>query len=146
MLPQVVITVYVNNIPSETIWLTGKWIHKLFLISGTIVDEHLCHPKDYDFYLCAHAGIIVSFFFFFCIEPIYWLIVLFLNHVMDWTEHEYMSSLYELLLFFSIFMNLTRLKFQGTTRPTHYHVLVDENNFSVDELQNLTHSLCYTWV
>ncbi|KAI5077233.1 hypothetical protein GOP47_0007057 [Adiantum capillus-veneris] len=58
---------------------------------GTIVDAHLCHPRDYDFYLCAHAGLI------------------------------------------------------GTTRPTHYHVLVDENNFTVDELQELTHALCYTY-
>lgn len=58
---------------------------------GTIVDAALCHPRDYDFYLCAHAGII------------------------------------------------------GTTRPTHYHVLVDENNFSVDELQQITHGLCYTY-
>eukprot|EP00250_Pteridium_aquilinum_P017282 c23547_g3_i1 orf=275-2986(+) len=58
---------------------------------GTIVDASLCHPRDYDFYLCAHAGLI------------------------------------------------------GTTRPTHYHVLVDENNFTVDELQQLTHVLCYTY-
>ncbi|KAH7290287.1 hypothetical protein KP509_30G040900 [Ceratopteris richardii] len=58
---------------------------------GTIVDASLCHPRDYDFYLCAHAGLI------------------------------------------------------GTTRPTHYHVLVDENNFTVDELQQLTHALCYTY-
>ncbi|MCO5608592.1 hypothetical protein L7F22_062805 [Adiantum nelumboides] len=58
---------------------------------GTIVDAQLCHPRDYDFYLCAHAGLI------------------------------------------------------GTTRPTHYHVLVDENNFTVDELQDLTHALCYTY-
>ncbi|XP_022728605.1 protein argonaute 4-like [Durio zibethinus] len=32
----------------------------------------------------------------------------------------------------------------GTTRPTHYHVLLDEIGFSADELQELVHSLSYT--
>lgn len=58
---------------------------------GTIVDKSICHPRDYDFYLCAHNGMI------------------------------------------------------GTTRPTHYQVLLDENNFSTDDLQQLTHWLCYTY-
>lgn len=35
---------------------------------------------------------------------------------------------------------------QGTSRPTHYHVLFDENNFPADALQILTNNLCYTWV
>ncbi|KAJ8426313.1 hypothetical protein Cgig2_007836 [Carnegiea gigantea] len=34
---------------------------------------------------------------------------------------------------------------QGTSRPTHYHVLYDENNFTADLLQLLTNSLCYTY-
>lgn len=34
---------------------------------------------------------------------------------------------------------------QGTSRPTHYHVLHDENKFTADGLQNLTNSLCYTY-
>uniref|UniRef100_A0A1D1ZCJ8 Protein argonaute 7 n=1 Tax=Anthurium amnicola TaxID=1678845 RepID=A0A1D1ZCJ8_9ARAE len=34
---------------------------------------------------------------------------------------------------------------KGTSRPTHYHVLWDENHFQSDELQNLIHSLCYTF-
>lgn len=33
---------------------------------------------------------------------------------------------------------------QGTSRPAHYHVLWDENNFSADGLQSLTNNLCYT--
>ncbi|KAK9175700.1 hypothetical protein WN944_027707 [Citrus x changshan-huyou] len=33
---------------------------------------------------------------------------------------------------------------QGTSRPTHYHVLYDENRFSADGLQVLTNNLCYT--
>ncbi|KAF1897375.1 hypothetical protein Lal_00035079 [Lupinus albus] len=34
---------------------------------------------------------------------------------------------------------------QGTSRPAHYHVLYDENNFTADELQSLTNNLCYTY-
>jgi hypothetical protein len=33
---------------------------------------------------------------------------------------------------------------QGTSRPAHYHVLLDENGFSADALQTLTYNLCYT--
>ncbi|KAL8514052.1 hypothetical protein ACS0TY_013239 [Phlomoides rotata] len=58
---------------------------------GTIIDNDVCHPKNNDFYLCAHAGMI------------------------------------------------------GTTRPTHYHVLLDDIGFSPDELQELVHSLSYVY-
>ncbi|KAL5582915.1 hypothetical protein UlMin_015357 [Ulmus minor] len=34
---------------------------------------------------------------------------------------------------------------QGTSRPTHYHVLYDENAFTTDALQVLTNNLCYTY-
>ncbi|KAJ6747701.1 TRANSLATION INITIATION FACTOR 2C putative-RELATED [Salix koriyanagi] len=52
---------------------------------GTVIDSAVCHPQSYDFYMCAHAGMI------------------------------------------------------GTTRPTHYHVLLDEIGFSADDLQELIH-------
>ncbi|XP_019155598.1 PREDICTED: protein argonaute 4-like [Ipomoea nil] len=58
---------------------------------GTIIDNKVCHPRNNDFYLCAHAGMI------------------------------------------------------GTTRPTHYHVLLDEVGFSADELQELVHNLSYVY-
>ncbi|MED6153789.1 Protein argonaute 4A [Stylosanthes scabra] len=58
---------------------------------GTVVDTKICHPKNNDFYMCAHAGRI------------------------------------------------------GTTRPTHYHVLHDEIEFSADEMQELVHSLSYVY-
>ncbi|XP_021732844.1 protein argonaute 5-like isoform X1 [Chenopodium quinoa] len=61
------------------------------ILPGTVVDSKICHPSEFDFYLCSHAGI------------------------------------------------------QGTSRPTHYHVLYDENNFTADLLQLLTNSLCYTF-
>ncbi|KAK1398330.1 Argonaute [Heracleum sosnowskyi] len=61
------------------------------ILPGTVVDTTICHPTEFDFYLCSHAGI------------------------------------------------------QGTSRPTHYHVLFDENNFSADDLQALTNNLTYTY-
>ncbi|PWA91147.1 PAZ domain-containing protein [Artemisia annua] len=61
------------------------------ILPGTVVDTKICHPTEFDFYLCSHAGI------------------------------------------------------QGTSRPTHYHVLYDENKFTADGLQMLTNSLCYTY-
>ncbi|KAK1402827.1 hypothetical protein POM88_002432 [Heracleum sosnowskyi] len=33
----------------------------------------------------------------------------------------------------------------GTSRPAHYHVLWDENNFTADGIQSLTNNLCYTY-
>ncbi|KAM3713994.1 hypothetical protein ACJW31_01G297700 [Castanea mollissima] len=61
------------------------------ILPGTVVDSKICHPTEFDFYLCSHAGI------------------------------------------------------QGTSRPAHYHVLWDENNFTADEIQSLTNNLCYTY-
>ncbi|XP_057527179.1 protein argonaute 4A-like [Amaranthus tricolor] len=58
---------------------------------GTVVDNGICHPKNNDFYMCAHAGMI------------------------------------------------------GTTRPTHYQVLIDEIGFSGGDLQDLVHSLSYVY-
>ncbi|KAF0507182.1 Piwi-domain-containing protein [Gigaspora margarita] len=34
---------------------------------------------------------------------------------------------------------------QGTSRPTHYHVLYDENDFTTDGLQALSYNLCYIY-
>uniref|UniRef100_A0A1J3JNK1 Protein argonaute 10 n=1 Tax=Noccaea caerulescens TaxID=107243 RepID=A0A1J3JNK1_NOCCA len=61
------------------------------ILPGTVVDTKICHPTEFDFYLCSHAGI------------------------------------------------------QGTSRPAHYHVLWDENNFTADGIQSLTNNLCYTY-
>ncbi|CAG8442856.1 5379_t:CDS:10 [Scutellospora calospora] len=33
----------------------------------------------------------------------------------------------------------------GTSRPAHYHVLFDENNFNADSMQDLTNKLCYNY-
>ncbi|XP_021951101.2 protein argonaute-2 [Folsomia candida] len=34
----------------------------------------------------------------------------------------------------------------GTSRPTRYHVLWDDSNFTADEIQHLTYYLCYMYV
>lgn len=60
--------------------------------AGTVVDTSICHPSQYDFYLCSHAGI------------------------------------------------------QGTSRPTHYHVLHDDNGYGSDVMQQFTFQLCHTYV
>uniref|UniRef100_A0A0E0LYI9 Piwi domain-containing protein n=1 Tax=Oryza punctata TaxID=4537 RepID=A0A0E0LYI9_ORYPU len=86
-------------IPKFTVIIAQKNHHtKLFqenapdnVPPGTVVDSGIVHPRQYDFYMCAHAG------------PI------------------------------------------GTSRPIHYHVLLDEIGFSPDELQKLVLSLSYVY-
>ncbi|KAI5066488.1 hypothetical protein GOP47_0019112 [Adiantum capillus-veneris] len=62
------------------------------IFPGTVVDDVICHPTHFDFYLCSHYGI------------------------------------------------------KGTSRPAHYHVLRDDNEFTVDQIQQLTNDLCFMYV
>ncbi|BAT89437.1 hypothetical protein VIGAN_06039000 [Vigna angularis var. angularis] len=86
-----------DDVPKFTVIVAQKNHHtKLFQANspenvppGTVVDTAITHPRNYDFYMCAHAGMM------------------------------------------------------GTSRPVHYHVLLDEIGFSADGLQNLIHSLSY---
>lgn len=85
--------------------------------AGTTVDVGITHPTEFDFYLCSHQGIQVSFG----------------------------------VLSFPYLPHLRKLIFiaclpQGTSRPSHYHVLWDDNHFDSDELQCLTYQLCHTYV
>ena len=34
---------------------------------------------------------------------------------------------------------------QGTTKPTHYHVLCNESKMNADQIQELTYYLCYIY-
>nr|DAD32509.1 TPA_asm: hypothetical protein HUJ06_011360 [Nelumbo nucifera] len=43
------------------------------------------------------------------------------------------------------FFLLSHRGIKGTSRPTHYHVLWDENKFKADQLQTLTNNLCYIY-
>ncbi|KAH9700119.1 protein argonaute 5 [Citrus sinensis] len=45
---------------------------------------------------------------------------------------------------FDFYLN-SHAAIQGTSRPTRYHVLYDENRFTADGLQVLTNNLCYTY-
>ncbi|KAH7672237.1 eukaryotic translation initiation factor 2C protein [Dioscorea alata] len=88
-----------DELPKVTYIVAQKTHHtKLFqdgrhenVPAGTVVDTKVVHPRHYDFYMTAHAGMI------------------------------------------------------GTSRPTHYHVLLDEIGFAVDDLQKLVHSLSYVY-
>lgn len=33
------------------------YVFIVLLFSGTVVDTKICHPTEFDFYLCSHAGI-----------------------------------------------------------------------------------------
>jgi eukaryotic translation initiation factor 2C len=61
------------------------------LLAGTVVDSQVCSPREFDFFMCSHAGL------------------------------------------------------KGTSKPTHYHVLFDENKFGVDKLTELTYALCHIY-
>lgn len=64
--------------PHESVPLAsshGRWVFPFFFCesdlniffcyfsTGTVVDTKVVHPRNYDFYMCAHAGIIVSIAF-----------------------------------------------------------------------------------
>lgn len=43
------------------------------------------------------------------------------------------------------FYLLSHSGIQGTSRPAHYHILVDENKMTSDDIEALTYRLCYTY-
>lgn len=43
------------------------------------------------------------------------------------------------------FFLLAHQGLQGTSKPAHYVVIKDDNKLGADQLQNLTHNLCYTF-
>lgn len=57
-----------------------------------------------------------------------------------------LQTLYFDMKHFGNMLTLFVISVQGTSRPSHYHVLWDDNRFSSDELQILTYQLCHTYV
>lgn len=68
-----VLTMY-HLVSNQSIYHTWKELKKvvffcktlllLLFLAGTVIDSKVCHPLYYDFYMCAHAGMIVSTNFF----------------------------------------------------------------------------------
>ncbi|KAH7887674.1 argonaute-like protein [Phlebopus sp. FC_14] len=90
--------------PKITVIVVGKRHHVRFFPTnqgdadrsgncpaGTVVDQVVAHPIEFDWYLQSHGGLL------------------------------------------------------GTSRPAHYNVLYDENNFNVDSLQSLSFALCHVY-
>lgn len=90
--------------------------------AGTTVDTKITHPSEFDFYLCSHAGIQV-------IE-------------LKYSGHKCFSQRKGCISILYVIAESP----QGTSRPSHYHVLWDDNHFTSDELQVLTYQLCHTYV
>lgn len=123
------------------------WIFDFkFTFSGTVVDTKICHPTEFDFYLCSHAGIQAKFHFMWLLHffasgssfNFYFVIVVltcFHYNIM----YIYWSSNSHYM------MQILLMTLQGTSRPAHYHVLWDENKFTPDGIQSLTNNLCYTY-
>lgn len=88
--------------------------------AGTTVDTSITHPFEFDFYLCSHAGIQVT---------------------ADGRDSAFCS-----LWMATASAATLSLSIQGTSRPSHYYVLWDDNRFTADELQILTYQLCHTYV
>ncbi|KAB5595488.1 Argonaute-like protein [Ceratobasidium theobromae] len=92
-----------NISPTITVVVVGKRHHVRFFPThgqadrsgncpaGTVVDDVVGHPTEFDFYLQSHGGLL------------------------------------------------------GTSRPAHYTVLYDENNFTVDGIQSLSFALCHVY-
>lgn len=84
------------------------------------MDTSITHPFEFDFYLCSHAGIQV------------------IRYVFEVPEGIVMEDV-------CTYLNCL-VCLQGTSRPSHYYVLWDDNRFTADELQILTYQLCHTYV
>ncbi|PPD67966.1 hypothetical protein GOBAR_DD35158 [Gossypium barbadense] len=105
---------------------------------GTVIDNKICHPKNNDFYLCAHAGMILSLLLKLNqdADGILLPCSLFLVQLRDGVSESQFNQVLNIELDQVI---------EGTTRPTHYHVLLDQIGFSADDLQELVHSLSYVY-
>ena len=87
--------------------------------AGTTVDTQVVSPVDFDFYMCSHEATVVRLTLFFVSFP--------------------------MLTIFSPSHLYSFIPDQGTTRPTHYVVLVDESSMKPEELFRITFNLCHLY-
>ncbi|GFZ13050.1 argonaute family protein [Actinidia rufa] len=97
---------------------------------GTVIDNKICHPRNNDFYLPVCT----------CWNDCFGENAKILYVGRDWDELKYHH-----VELYTVSFPITEGGLGGTTRPTHYHVLLDEVGFSADELQELVHSLSYVY-
>ncbi|KPI94966.1 Protein argonaute-4 [Papilio xuthus] len=124
--------------------------------AGTTVDLGITHPTEFDFYLCSHQGIQLEAEY----KPGITFIVVQKRHhtrlfCADKKEQSGKSG--NIPAGTTVDLGITHPTefdfylcshqgIQGTSRPSHYHVLWDDNHFGSDELQCLTYQLCHTYV
>uniref|UniRef100_A0A8C6UKA7 Argonaute 3 n=1 Tax=Neogobius melanostomus TaxID=47308 RepID=A0A8C6UKA7_9GOBI len=61
-------------------------------------------------------------------------------------EKEYQPGITYIVVVLMFLVFIPDVDVQGTSRPSHYHVLWDDNCFTADEFQLLTYQLCHTYV
>ena len=84
---------------------------------GTVVDTQIVSKDLFDFFLCSHSGIKVTFNF---------LIDLF-SYILKINSKNKNKNI------------------KGTSRPCRYFILHDDNDFSSDQIQSLSHYLCHIY-
>ncbi|KAL5975230.1 hypothetical protein ACLOJK_031909 [Asimina triloba] len=140
------------------------------LCGGTVVDSRICHPTEFDFYLCSHAGIQgpITYGLDYGLKPLaledlgekgcdflslairdWFNLVLFGltlgSDFLSFAIRDWFNLGLNLVKPFESGVSWADFVWKGTSRPAHYHVLWDENNFTADEMQSLTNNLCYTY-
>lgn len=104
--------------------------------AGLVVDTKVVHPVDFSFFLNSHAGLQV--------DSLSRSTPCCSSNILQRDQH---------CLGVKIWKHFTSVRFQacswicseigsspvqGTSRPCHYHVLLDQAKMSADELQNFT--------
>ena len=98
--------------------------HILFSNAGTVVDTKICHPTEFDFYLCSHAGIKVNEKL-----PTSWF----------WMVKYYFILFHVVLVFILLFRLCLFGGFCGCNHDIHNHVRVVMNGIKTWRVQAVLH-------
>jgi eukaryotic translation initiation factor 2C len=98
------------------------------VMPGTVVDKGITGPTEFDFFLNSHAGLQV-----------------------EGQKRELAGTCFEfgVLRSLSVLNRIPPSRFlppQGTNKPAHYYVLMDEIGFGADGIQLLTYWLCFLYM